>query len=512
MKRLFLFVCAAFILPLFSGERTITGEEMLGMQLPSTPFLTLPTDNWRCVYADKKEFADPEFDDSAWTKVQINRQLSGKNRPQTMPEDYRQSKSHCWYRHTFELPAGVQSNNFELRLGQVSAGDQTFVNGHFIGSFGFDKRVNKSSSKERVYLSSGNKTILRPGKNVIAVRCKVGHLRGMHTGIVEFRKLPDLHVTGRFTHRSQGAVAIYRQITGREELNKFTPQEKIFCRPELTVFSPEGSVNGEVQMKLSRQGSVIWEKSLPMQLKAGKYVSPEIQELPRLASGKYEFSIKFSTDGKILWQNKVPVSVSPAEKFSYPANAELKKYDAAGLPLAVAEASFSSFGPRNVDANSKLFDDYTRPDTRATPLFLTTYGPHANGALLGLSHVKPTPAAVNIKHVSHSIGGRFDHFTDMWVLGEIIAAGKKSESPAPVTEEVWWTGRRVRYSYASGGSFAMTSTLLSPALTFEARDLASMLFFAPTRWKSGAPTKLYIPQKGKLTAVTSAKLTVSQLT
>ena len=499
------------MLPLFSGERAITGEEMLSMQLPSTPLLTLPVDNWRCTYADKKEFADPEFDDSAWTKVQINRQLSGKNRPQDMPEDYRNSKSHCWYRHTFELPQGIQSNNFELRLGQVSAGDQTFVNGHFIGSFGFDKRVNKSSSKERIYLSSGDKAILRPGKNVIAVRCKIGHLRGMHTGIVEFRKLPELHVTGRFAHRSPGVTAVCRQITGRKELNKFTPRERIFCRPELTVFSPGGYLRGKVQMELTRQNKVIWSKTLPMQLKAGKYISPEIQELPRLTSGRYEFLINFSTDGKILWQKKVPVAVAPAEKFSYPANAELKKYDGAGLPLEVAEASFSNFGPRNVDAKSKLFDDYSKPDTRATPLFLTIYGPHANGALLGLSHVKPTPAAVNIKQVSHSIGGRFDHFTDMWILGEVIAAGKKNESPAPVTEEVWWTGRRVRYNYASGGSFSMTSSLLSPALTFEAKDLASMLFFTPTRWKSGAPTKLYIPQKGKLTAVTSAKLTANWL-
>jgi hypothetical protein len=249
VKKLFIFSCAVFMLPLFSGERAITGEEMLGMQLPSTPLLTLPVDNWRCTYADKKEFADPDFDDSAWTKVQINRQLSGKNRPQDMPEDYRQSKSHCWYRYTFDLPQGIQSNNFELRLGQVSAGDQTFVNGHFIGSFGFDKRVNKSSSKERIYLSSGDKAILRPGKNVIAVRCKIGHLRGMHTGVVEFRKLPDLYVTGCFTHRSPGATAVCRQITGRKELNKFTPREKIFCRPELTVFSPGGYLRGKVQME-----------------------------------------------------------------------------------------------------------------------------------------------------------------------------------------------------------------------------------------------------------------------
>ena len=507
MKRVFVFACTALITALFAGERPISGEEMLSMQLPSTPLLTLPTDNWRCSYADKKEFADPDFDDSAWTKVQINRPLSGKNRPQDMPEDYRQSKSHCWYRYTFELPQGTQSSNFELRLGQISAGDQTFVNGRFIGSFGFDKRVNKSSSKERIYLASGDKKILRPGKNVIAVRCKIGHLRGMHTGIVEFRKLPDLHVTGRFTHRSAGASAVYRQITGRAELNKFTPQEKIFCRPELTVFSPRGSVNGVVRMELAGQNKVLWSKTLPMQLKAGKYVSPEIRKLPPLASGKYEFSIKFSADGQVLWQNKVPVSVAPAEKFSYSANAELKKYDAAKLPLTVAEASFSSFGPRNVGTDNRLFDDYTKPSTRGTPLFLTVFGPECSGALLGLSHVKPTPAAVVAKQVTTAIGSRFDHFTDMWIAGEVIAAGKKSERPAPVTGEVWWTGRKVCYSYASGGSFSMTSSLLSPALTFETNDLASMLFFAPTRWKSGAPTKLYIPQKGKLTAVTSAKLT-----
>jgi hypothetical protein len=257
-------------------------------------------------------------------------------------------------------------------------------------------------------------------------------------------------------------------------------------------------------MVLTSGKQTVWQKKCPLTLKSGQYVSPDPQQLPMLAAGKYEFNVAFTAQGKTLWQNQVPMSIAPAKKFDFPADSELAKFDRSALPLTVGENSYGFFGPRNVNAKKQLFYDYSRPDTRGTPVFLTIYGPRCRGALLGLSHVKPTPRPLGLKQVSHSIGGRFDHFDDMWVLGEVMAAGK-DERALPGKDKVWWTGRKVTYTYPSGGSFTMTSSVLSPALVFETNDLASMLFFAPTTWKTGAPQKLYVPEKGKLVPATSTK-------
>lgn len=508
MKKITFFTALVSCLTVFAAERPVTSAEMLELRMESREYFTFPETGWRFVYADRKEFASPDFDDSQWGTVRVNAPLTGKNKPVNMPDDYRKTRSSCWYRYTFELPADVPGNNFELRLGQISRGDQTFINGHLIGSFSFDKIVNKASSRERIYFSTGGKTILRPGKNVLAVRCKIGHLRGMHTGIVQLRLLPELQVIGRYAHRSPGVTAVYRQITGREELNQFQPGEKVFCRPELTVFSAQAELSGKLTLTLSAAGSTgaLWQQKLPLTLKPGQYISPEPQQLPPLAAGNYEFSTVFTAQGRVLWQNKVKVQVAVAEKFDFPADKTLTRFDRSALPLTVGETSYGYFGPRHVSADKKLFYDYKRPDTRGNAVFLTTFGPSCRGALLGLSHVKPTPKKVGLKQVSSTIGGRFDHFGDMWILGEVMAAGKK-ESAVPGKDKTWWTGRQVTYSYPSGGSFTMTGSVLTPALVFETNDLPSMLFFTQNWWKTGTAQKIYVPEKGQLVPSASGRIT-----
>ena len=146
MKKILFLTAVLFCWCGTASERQISGAEMLEMRLESSEMLTLPEENWRFIYADREEFASPDLDDSRWATVRINAPLSGKNKPDNMPDDYKRTKSSCWYRCTFELPENVQANNFELRLGQISRGDQTYINGHLIGSFSFDKIVNLSKT------------------------------------------------------------------------------------------------------------------------------------------------------------------------------------------------------------------------------------------------------------------------------------------------------------------------------------------------------------------------------
>ena len=81
MKKILWVIPALFGLMLSGAERPVSSTEMMEMQMPSELLKRLPTESWRCAYADKKEFADPDFDDRNWETVNINAPLSGKNRP-----------------------------------------------------------------------------------------------------------------------------------------------------------------------------------------------------------------------------------------------------------------------------------------------------------------------------------------------------------------------------------------------------------------------------------------------
>ena len=64
MKKLYPFIAALLFLPVFAGERPVSSAEMLEMQISSQPLLTLPTTNWRCIYADKEVFANIRLRDA----------------------------------------------------------------------------------------------------------------------------------------------------------------------------------------------------------------------------------------------------------------------------------------------------------------------------------------------------------------------------------------------------------------------------------------------------------------
>ena len=492
---------------LLASERPCSKDEMIHdqagdprLRLNSLPWIDLTDQDWRYMWADDPSFANPGLDDSKWGKVLVNCPLSRQETDKRVPAPHKLNRTFGWYRCHFTLPEGTQRNNFELRIGAVSLGDETYINGIRVGSYGINPAVLNSSNKNRFYFSCGTNAILQAGDNVIAIRCQLGYKNGLYNGKVELRKIPDPSAAGYLTHRSQGKSATARQLTAVAELNRFQPGERIYCRPELTLLSSRPSINGIFSIQLRQNGKTAWRKEVPMTLRKSFWITHDPMELPALPKGRYDVSVSFTAEGKELWRKNTTMTLADPDLFNLKEDPELAVLDAAPLPLAVDDCSFGSFGLRNVNAQKRLFDDYRRYDTRGTPEFLVTFGPDLQGALLSISCVKPMPKPRDIYHFSHSIGTQHDHFTDAWVLGE-IAAGAKQGLPVLSTEKVCWTGRSVRYRYASGGSFLLTLSQLSPALACDAENLETMSFFRRDPATGlGAPTRMYCEKQGTLQA------------
>ncbi|MFI5937261.1 alpha/beta hydrolase-fold protein [Actinoplanes sp. NPDC051494] len=120
---------------------------------------------WRFRTGDDPAFADPGYDDSAWTAW-------------TVPDNWGASDlstydGFAWYRRTFTLPqrpAGVPDAAVVAALGQLDDADQSFLNGTEIGrTGGFPPSFDSTWEVPREYYPADG--LLRWGAtNVIAIR------------------------------------------------------------------------------------------------------------------------------------------------------------------------------------------------------------------------------------------------------------------------------------------------------------------------------------------------------
>jgi len=72
-----------------------------------------------------KTWADPGFDDSAWTPLSV---------PGLWQEAGWDFNGAVWYRRSVEIPADLVSQDLEFALGIVDDFDHPFVNGTLIGT------------------------------------------------------------------------------------------------------------------------------------------------------------------------------------------------------------------------------------------------------------------------------------------------------------------------------------------------------------------------------------------
>jgi LPXTG-motif cell wall-anchored protein len=116
--------------------------------------------SWQFTKGDDLAYADPAFDDSAWTSIQV----PGEGTPFV---DY---DGFAWYRLTFDLPGEAQGANLVASLGFLDDVDEAYLNGVRIGGSGTLPPNAKSQwFEKRLYPVPATAPVFG-GENTLAVR------------------------------------------------------------------------------------------------------------------------------------------------------------------------------------------------------------------------------------------------------------------------------------------------------------------------------------------------------
>ena len=85
-------------------------------------------ENWRFQIGNHKEYADPSFDDRAWTTIPV---------PGCWEDaGYPGYDGYAWYRKSITIPSSWQDKNIILKLGRIDDVDQLFLNGRYVSGSG----------------------------------------------------------------------------------------------------------------------------------------------------------------------------------------------------------------------------------------------------------------------------------------------------------------------------------------------------------------------------------------
>ncbi|EDY84229.1 Glycosyl hydrolases family 2, sugar binding domain protein [Verrucomicrobiia bacterium DG1235] len=118
--------------------------------------------DWRFSIGDDVRWAEPRFDDSSWSTVDVPADWEG--------EGYRGYDGYAWYRRTFRIESEDTERSLYAFVGRVDEVDEVFVNGRRIGGEGrFLPDCETAWNRDRVYRVPDG--LVRAGDdNLIAVR------------------------------------------------------------------------------------------------------------------------------------------------------------------------------------------------------------------------------------------------------------------------------------------------------------------------------------------------------
>ncbi|TFD01150.1 hypothetical protein E3O65_02325 [Cryobacterium breve] len=117
---------------------------------------------WQFSLGDDPAWADPAFDDSAWSTVEVPQVGGG--------EQFADYDGFGWYRLTFDLPAGAEGTNLVASLGFMDDVDEVYLNGTRIGGSGsLPPNAQSQWFEQRFYPVPADAPVFG-GSNTLAVR------------------------------------------------------------------------------------------------------------------------------------------------------------------------------------------------------------------------------------------------------------------------------------------------------------------------------------------------------
>lgn len=134
---------------------------------------------WKFRTGDNKSWKEINYDDSNWNDLMVPGVWE--------TQGYKDYDGFAWYRKTINLPSNISKDKYILMLGKIDDLDEAYINGQLIGKTGrmYDDASRNFFDQEwqefrGYYISAG---VLKPGKNVIAVRVYDGYnYGGIHEG------------------------------------------------------------------------------------------------------------------------------------------------------------------------------------------------------------------------------------------------------------------------------------------------------------------------------------------
>lgn len=130
---------------------------------------------WKFKTRDSLEWKEPNYNDKNWKQIIVPAYWEGQG--------YKDYDGFAWYRKSVYIPKSLANKDMVLVMGKIDDFDQTFINGHLVGSTGeFKKDTTKIFLGDVWQEFRGYyipKNVLRPGQiNVIAVRVYDGFRDG----------------------------------------------------------------------------------------------------------------------------------------------------------------------------------------------------------------------------------------------------------------------------------------------------------------------------------------------
>ncbi|MFY0599704.1 MAG: beta galactosidase jelly roll domain-containing protein [Cyclobacteriaceae bacterium] len=140
---------------------------------------------WNFKSGDNSEWADPDIDDSDWSKMKVPGYWKGY-KDHSFTKMFFRTEEIAWYRKEFRLPDYLKTEELVIVLGKIDDFDEVYLNGHLIGSTNDGREFgdSQSYSKTRIY-DLPAEYLHRYGPNILAVKVTdIGIDAGIYEGPV----------------------------------------------------------------------------------------------------------------------------------------------------------------------------------------------------------------------------------------------------------------------------------------------------------------------------------------
>jgi alpha-galactosidase len=271
---------------------------------------TIPlTQGWKFQPGDNPAYAAPEFDDSAWVPIRVDKIWEDQG--------YEKLDGYAWYRLKFFLPARLKEkahlpDGVRICLGKINNFDQSFLNGAIFGinnrtvpattplDSGFLKAESSLWDVERVYVLKPDDPRIRwDQENVFAVRVyDEGGQGGLWSGTAHLRML---------------ALRDYLHFGNADQPFTFTP-DRIVKHFEAHNTGATRNLTGTLRIRAETplDGNTLLEKTVPVDLKPGAALPVAIELSQPGQSCVVRYSMTFDgVDDPVTFQEEVPYILTP---------------------------------------------------------------------------------------------------------------------------------------------------------------------------------------------------------